>query len=230
MDTRQDLTRRTDVDNADIDDIIEIAAELQHDDQALADRASVKEVEDVARELDIDPAYVERAIEVLGQRRAAAETEGAERATRLTWAAATVAGVLLLILAVWFVSSQARSSRIAEADAVLSQAETQLTVVLDRQASLAPQLVALAGGDAAALTAATQALTEATTVRDKLRASEALSIRMATALGGLSNGVDTDTRLNLQHELTGTQNRITVERQRYEAARVAREEAAAGGC
>lgn len=229
MDTRRRLVERNDVDNADIDDIIEIAARLQDDDEAAEDRASVEEVEAVAEELDIDPAYVEQAIEVLATQRREAALRAVRTRGQLQRGALVLAAIVLLVAGGWWVSNQARTARVRAAQTTLDQAETQLDAVLQRQATLAPQLVALAGGDATALTSAVTALREADTIEAKLDASETLSLRMATTLGSLPR-VDEDVRLNLQHELTGTQNRISVERQRYQAAKLARDEAARSGC
>lgn len=129
-----------------------------------------------------------------------------------------------------FTVSQTRAARIQRAEQQVAVAETALEAVLERQASMVPALVTLAGGEAGALEGGVSALREAPSIVQKLDASEALSIRMATTLGGLPATVDQTTRLDLQHELTRTQNHITAHRQAYEAARVARDDATSGGC
>ena len=95
METREALRRRSDVAEGDIDEIIGIAAEL-----ADADRpgASVAEIEAVARELQIDPKYVERAIEVLGQRREQVQRDAAARA-QTTRRALLVGGAAMGVVA-----------------------------------------------------------------------------------------------------------------------------------
>ena len=61
------------------------------------------------------------------------------------------------------------------------------------------------------------------TIADRLDASDALALELSTRLGQLPDTVDPQVRLNLHHEVTGAQNRISVERRRYEAARVSYE-------
>jgi len=230
MSTREALQQRPDIPDEDIDDVIAIAQELQDADRARADHASLAEVEEVAGELDIDPAYVEEALGELMRRRADAaadqEQQDATRRRLLLGGAATVGGTLLLGM-LWVATAL---PGLWSSAADLDRATAQLDVVIDRQASLAPQLVALAGGEAAGLTTAVQAVRDADTVPDRLAAADALGTAMATALAALPPGDDAaqQLRLNLQYEITGTANRIATEQARYEAARVVHEQAHAG--
>ncbi|MCB9674310.1 MAG: hypothetical protein H6737_04285 [Alphaproteobacteria bacterium] len=242
MSTRETLVRRPDVPDEDIDDIIEIAARLQDADVDAKPVASVDDVRKVAAELDIDPAYVDRAINQLkAQREEDARREKAEAAeaskTRARFGMAGVA--LLAALGLGFVGISgvtgivvlSADARMDEALSAKRHAEKNLETVLDRQAALAPQLVALAGGEARELTAKAAALKAADTIDAKLAASDALGLAMAEALGTLPPADDPSTqmsRANLQHEVSGITNRITVERRRYEEAALAYEEASAG--
>jgi hypothetical protein len=229
MATREDLLRRPDVPNEDIDDLIGIAQELQ-DAERRARGASVAEVEAVAAELEIDPAYVQQAIDVLRDRRAQ-DAEAAAARSASTRRALLIGGAALLgVLGVGGGVGAVSASRGSAARQELARAEANLDVVLQRQAALAPQLVAIAGGEAEGLEALAAKVREGT-VEERMRASEALGAELAKRLGALppaTTDAAAQQRLSLQHELSGAQNRITVERRRYEEARLAAEQAS--GC
>ena len=107
----------------------------------------------------------------------------------------------------------------------------QLSVVLDRQAAIAPQLVAMGGGDPSALTQLSSEVGSAAGMETRLLKSKELGIEMAKGLAtkpGTLTEAEAQLRLNLQHEVTGTQNRITTEARRYRAAQAAHREAASG--
>ncbi|MCA9570529.1 MAG: hypothetical protein KC656_21955 [Myxococcales bacterium] len=228
MGTRETLFERADVRDEDVDDIVALAARLQDEARDAADEPTAEEVQAVARELDIAPEYVDQAIaKVAAQKEAEAasrarEAQEAGERRQLLLRGAGVAGALgalgllgLLGLAV------AADSRMDTARGVRDQAERSLVVVLDRQASLAPQLVGLAGGDGAELASLASDLRGAGDLDARMAASDALGAAMATALGRLPPAADpatTQSRLELQYEVTGTANRITTERRRYEEA------------
>ena len=242
MGTREVLVKRADVRNDDIDDIIGIAAELQEQERRDAEGASASDVASVAAELDIDPAYVDAAIGQLKLRREqaarAAETaarEAAEHQARTRRVGLIAAGVTAVLAAVFALGlggvATLADSRLDTAANDQQRASANLSTVLQRQATLAPQLVALAGGPTGELTALADALREATTVEDQLRASDALGTAMATQLGRLPPPTDAATaqsRADLQHEVSGITNRITVERRRYDEATLVYEQAQQG--
>ncbi len=238
MGIREELLRRGQVPQDEVDDVIAEAGRLQEHERALAEnRATREELDRVAGELDISPEYVERALKQREEARraaaqrvldeAAAMKASAQRRKVLGLGALGVAGVLgASLLGLGWIGSDAVSDAAAET----AQAEAQLTAVLERQASLAPQLVGLAGGDPGQLSSLAAKVREAEDLSERLAASDALSIEMATTLGGLpapENDATAQLRLNLQYEVTGSQNRITVESRRHQEA-VARWEQAAG--
>ena len=111
MQTREQLRRRPDVPDEDIDDIIAIASELQEADRRADESATIQEIEAVAEELDIDPSYVEKAIATLEGRReeeAASAEQAREQARRSRaawaragrWLALGMGVVVLLVFAV----------------------------------------------------------------------------------------------------------------------------------
>jgi LemA protein len=234
---RTTLLERADVPNDDIDDVIAIAQELQDAQRAEADGASLADVQDVARELDIDPAYVEQALTELTRRReeaqeadeAQAEAAAAQRAAVGRAAGVGLAGLLgLLVLAMLWVGTAVPGLRTASLE--VATAEAQLDAVLDRQAGLAPQLVSLAGGDARGLQSHLDAVRSAPDVQAKLQASDALGAAMAERIAQLkpTDEASQQLRLNLQYEITGSTNRVATERARYERARVAYEQRSHG--
>ncbi len=238
MRTRDALVQRADVPDTDIDEIIEIAARLQDEEAAAKPMASVQDVEAVAAELDIDPSYVDAAINTLAERRAA-EAAAAEEAAENVAAVTATAGALglgvvamgvggvFLILVVLGGLTLSADSRMDTALAEQQRAEVNLDTVLDRQAALAPQLMALAGGDAKALTDKAETLRNAPDIESKLAASDALGVALANALGGLPP-TQSQARDDLRHEIAGTANRINVERRRYEDAKLTYETASTG--
>jgi LemA protein len=229
MQARDALKRRPDVDDDDIDDIIGIAAELQDAERQAAGRVTQQEVEDVARELDIDPAYVDQAIRALAERRAQAKADQAEQEAQaaakrkqLGMAGAGVAGLALLAALAVGGMGMSGASQVRAAQAEVAQAEAALDVVLERQASLLPQLVAMAGGQSNPdLDALSTQVREAPTVDERLKASDILARELAAALGALPTSADpavNQQRMELQYEVTGSQNRISTELRRYRAA------------
>jgi hypothetical protein len=80
MDPREAVRQRRDVSSADVEQIIEVAAGLQDVDQSAAARPTVAELEAVASELDILPAYIDQAIDRLREERQAAAEKASETA------------------------------------------------------------------------------------------------------------------------------------------------------
>ncbi|MCP4809039.1 MAG: LemA family protein [Proteobacteria bacterium] len=219
---REKLLRRPDVPNEQIDDVIERAQALQDEALEASEGATLEELEAVARELEIDPRFVEEALEHLkrDEEHAAAQAEkdaiaeSAAQAGRTRTIGLVLAG--LLALGAGFGGlGLVGSSQLAQVTQDRVAAEVALDVVLDRQAALLPQLVALSGGDGRALAEAQESLAAAETIDDRLDASQELSISAAELL---AQADESTVKTEVQFELTGTQNRITTERRRYEEA------------
>ena len=230
---RQQLLRRRDVPDEDIDDIVELAQKRQ--DEALArreGRASVDEVKAVAAELDIAPEHVEAAIHDLRRQReqaavAEAEAERLEELQRtrrglMMRKLAKVGGAVMLALSM-LTGGLAMSGRstMLQAQRAVAEAQVDVDTALTRQASLAPQLVALAGAQGEDLSALQAAVRDAPDLASQLAAADALTTAMASKLGSLppaASDAEATARLNLQDELTGSQNRVAVELRRYNDA------------
>ena len=234
MSLREQLRRRADVPNEEIDDVIERAAALQDEDRRAAEGASIEEVERVAAELDIDPSYVEEALNQLQKEKEAeklraeleAAREEAQRGRSKRFAMIGLAG-LLAVGAGFGGLGVVGANQLSASATQVEQSEVALHAVLDRQAALLPQLVALTGAERLD----TSALDQAEDVDARLQASRELSITAAELLAEAppaTSEADAQTRLNLQYELTGTQNRITTEQRRYEEAKSAYDAAADG--
>ena len=225
MQTREQLRRRPDVPDEDIDDIIAIASELQEADRRADESATVEEIEAVAAELDIDPSYVEKAIATLEGRRAeqaASAEQSREQASRsrARWARAgrwLAMGLGILMLLTSGVALRGRS-QLAAASANVRGAEASLQVAVERQAALVPRLVALQGGDASRLASLAGAVREAEGAIAQVDASAALDQALAEELGKLSSSSSADDLIELRYEIVGSQNRISTEQRRYAEA------------
>ncbi len=222
--TRDQVLRRPEIRPDEVDDIVAIASELQDAERERAAAPSAAEVEAVARELDIDPSYVDAAVQEHRRRKdaaAKAATDAAAAARTRNFGLLAAAGGLAslafgaLVIAAgwgWLASSSIQAARIEE-----HRTEGALITALDRQQALAPQLVALAGGSFTPPAAPPPGAP----IEVRLQASERLGTALAEALSVLPPSSDPamgQQRLNLQYELTGTQNRISVERQRWQQA------------
>jgi hypothetical protein len=211
------LERRQDVDDDDIPDIIGLAERLQARSREEGGSVSVQEVQAVAAELGIEATFVEEAIaqrEAEKQARAqAARSRARLRRRGLQGVAALLAAAMLGLVGLGAVGA----GPVRASARHVEEAESALVEVVERQATLAPQLLASVGGDAGALDVATAALRQAPDVEARLEASAELSAAMARELARLPESED-GARLNLSYEITGTQNRITAEARRYRAA------------
>jgi len=137
-----------------------------------------------------------------------------------------IAGLILVV--VFGVQSCTRYNRIVAADEEVKTAWAQVQTVLKRRADLIPNLVATVKGFAAQEKEVLVAVTEARakvggagTIAQQVEANTALS----SALGRLMVVVErypelksNQNFLQLQDELAGAENRIAVERRRYNLA------------
>ena len=134
--------------------------------------------------------------------------------------------VILLILALVFGSSYfSRRNQMAIKKEAINAAWAQVDVVLQRRADLIPNLVETVKGFAAHeekvfgdIAAARSALIGARTPADKIAANGALDSALSRLLVITENYPQlrsNENFLRLQDELAGTENRIAVERRRY---------------
>jgi len=212
-----------------IDDVVGVAARLAEEEADRRRGASVEELKAVARELNVGEEFVDEALrvrerekearaEAVRQEAVAAVARQAQVRGLLIRAGAALVGVVLLLFGVALYGS----SGLTSAAQAVKAAEAQVEVVVDREVSLAPQLVALAGGDAAALDAARAKVQAAPDMKARIAAAEDLSAAMTAALARApENAADSQARLNLQYEIVGAQNRVTTELRRLAEARAA---------
>lgn len=211
---REDLQKRYDIPEEDLDDVLAIAHKLQDEARSAPRTMGRSDLEAVASELAISPEFVDKAVEELKRQRE--DRQVAERARVAAQerfkktAVAVGAGVLLLLAGLGGVGAIGVNAAATRAQG----AESALNVVIDRQVALLPQLVALSGGDPGSLRAYEARLKDADTVGERLEAARELSNAMAAKVGKLPPG----DRQSLQYDIVGTQNRITVEQRRYEEA------------
>jgi len=141
------------------------------------------------------------------------------------WAALVVIVLIVLLIGGMFIS--ARNTMVRKNETIKSD-WAQVDVVLERRADLIPNLVATVRGVAAqevtvftAVANARANLVNAQTPKDKIAANQQLDGALVKVLA-LSERYpelkSNESFLQLQDELAGTENRIAVERRRYDDA------------
>lgn len=217
---RETLAQREGLSDDDVQQVIGRAAQRQAE---ASGKTSQAEVEDIARQLDIDPIYVGDSLRELRlERQAALRAKSATEARKKRLTTNLVAGAAVF-LAFFFLFALSGARPIKDARNRALDTGGRLAQVIDRQARLAPQLLALSGGRApASLAEAQRQLEAAATPEEKLAASRQLSTALAEALATLpapSSPAEESGRQELRFELTGAENRITTEQRRYEEAK-----------
>jgi LemA protein len=217
MATISDIKQQRHLSSAEMDEVIERAAKLQVQSGQGPSGFTVEQLKQLGEEVDIDPRFVDSALEQMRVEKQAASAAAARaRALRKKLLLAGAAALALLLLVAWLGSSGVR-----EAQGRAEVAGSALAAVIDRQSALLPQLLAMGGGTASELEAHRKRLAEASTPDERAQAADRLQVAMAGALAKLPSPADpaqAQMRLSLHHELVGAQNRITVERRRYDEA------------
>ena len=209
MATRDELLRRADVPDEDVDDLIEIAARRQDEARrAVEGLTTVSEVQKVAAELDIAPEHVESAIrELKGTREAEAQAavraqeERQRRRGRLGVVAMGAVGLAVCLGLGVGLLGWVGASGVQQAQGEAVAAEARVVAALERQASLAPQLAGLAGAGGADLAPLQEAVREAEDLKARLAAADALSAAIADRLGKLPPA-STEAEQTLRVQLT----------------------------
>lgn len=120
----------------DVDDVIGIASEMQATD---ADHLSIEELREVASELDVPDRYVAPAVTELARRRAERLAAEAQRVRRRRVLVAAILGVLG-VLVIWAVLGQASlSGDLAAVEAARAQVDNVVTLRKKRIAEWGPR-------------------------------------------------------------------------------------------
>jgi len=137
-------------------------------------------------------------------------------------------GVIALLLVVGFSSYIGAKNQMVTKNETVKAAWSQVDIVLQRRADLIPNLVETVKGFAAQeqtvfgdIAKARSQLLGATTPSDKIAANKQLDGALGRLLVVVENYPQlrsNENFLRLQDELAGTENRISVERNRYNAA------------
>lgn len=220
--TRRQLRARTDIDDEDIDDIIGLAAELQEAQRRADAGPSMAEIQAVAGELDIEAVYIEQAVARLVAQR---EDEAAEvvavalrkkeRAKLVALAVVTLLGMAAVGLGAQVYLANNAVSRMHDSVKNVENAAAYVSLVLDRQVALVPQLIAVSGGDPTPLEERVAQMQAADMLSERLEISQTLNTELTRVLAALppaENDTEAIQRLGLTHELTGIQNRLNNER------------------
>jgi LemA protein len=141
---------------------------------------------------------------------------------------AIIGGVLLVVLLIGFSMYVSRRNQMVALKENVQQAWSQVDVVIQRRADLVPNLVATVKGYATHekeifenVARARAALAGAQTPASRIAANEQLTGALGRLLAIVENYPDLKANQNflqLQDELAGTENRIAVERRRYNQA------------
>jgi LemA protein len=139
-----------------------------------------------------------------------------------------VVGVLLLAVAVVFFSYQGARNQMVSKDQAVKAAWSEVDVQLERRADLIPNLVSTVKGFTkeessvfADIAQAREGLMNAQTPQDKIAANNQIDASLAKVLVLTENYPQlrsSDQFMRLQDELSGTENRISVARKRYNDA------------
>jgi LemA protein len=191
---------------------------------AAKDNYKTSDLIEVGAQVDLPPQLIERAIrEIEAERVEAAELEQLQRRVRrrLLVGAATSLGLVALGLLIVANGLLRQEERV---EAAWAQVENQL----QRRAALLPRLSAVAesavlrdSGLPAQLRQAHAALDHASTLGEKAQASDrvgAVIDRFQRRLASDSAASRDPLLLALQYEITGAENRLAVERMRYNQA------------
>jgi LemA protein len=217
MGARETLANQRRLSDQEADEILRRASVLQEKERAKSEGRSVADVMEIGAEIDIDQKWIDAALAETDREKANAEVAKAASTKRMKAGLAAIGSALFLTLGLGWAGSI--SVKGAAADA--ARARIAFDTVIDRQAALVPQLVAVAGGETGRVVELRAALDAAKTTSERSKAAEALQLELATTLGKLSPASDDATaqqRLSLQHEIVGSQNRISVEKRRYDEA------------
>jgi LemA protein len=197
------------------------AAELQIQAEHLGTRWPRVVVDESAAAAGISRECVEQAIQQLQAERTA---QRARRATRRRMGRAVVICVVVCLTLTAFVSHRAFNTRLAAVEAT----QAQLDNVLQRRHDLIPNLMAVAKASAAhekdlivALSTLYQALPRVHTLEQKQALEAQLSDtvkQLMTTLRADPEASSTAVFLRLSDEMAGAENRMAVERKRYNDA------------
>jgi LemA protein len=204
--------------SSEVEAILRHAAELQHQAEKDARGVSRAALEGGAEAAGIPKEYIEQAIADVRVQR---EREAARRAEHRRRLLAVGGAVLAILLVAVFYSQSILNARLA----AVEENQAQLENVLQRRHDLIPNLIALAKTSAAHEEALTRSVSEIYRelgqTRDferRQRLEQALDeglVRLLTRMRANPEASSTTLFVRLSDELAGAENRIAVERKRY---------------
>jgi Uncharacterized conserved protein len=204
-----------------VDEILWRAAELQHQAEQKQGAISRVALEGGAEAAGIPGEFVEQAIQELKAEREREAAQRAERRRILTTAG--IAGAVILVILVLF-SHRALNSRLAE----MEEKQAQLENVLQRRYDLIPNLIAISKSYAAhekELIASVSDVYQRLVETGAFEQRQTLEQELGEGIVKLMAAIRTDPRassialfIRLSDEMAGAENRIAVERKRYNEA------------
>jgi hypothetical protein len=182
---------------------------------------SVAEVQQVAAELELAPQHVASALDELSREREVARLDERRRRERVRSAGLLAGAAIALLGFVAVASAWSAAGEVTAAADEVTQARARLDSALDRQARTIATLVAAAGGPGAGLTQEVPAARAARDLADREAEVATLVAAAARAMAAwppAATPAAEQQRLSLSYELTGAENRSSVERARHQAA------------
>ncbi len=202
-------------------EILEIASRYYSESQ---NSYSLAELQDAGAEVQIPPEFIEKAlkdVQVKKQQQRQQQEQAQERRKTAQWIAAGVA----IIVSIWGIGAyNGLTNRAQEVEGRWAQVENQL----QRRADLIPNLVSVARSQATAeqevieqLERSRQAYLQATSMEEQ----QVAIVEVEAAIRQFQEAIARNPELeasqafqNLGYEIAGTENRIAVERMRYNEA------------
>jgi LemA protein len=202
-------------------EVLELASRYYNESQ---NSYSLAELQEAGAEVQIPPELIAKALEdvqVKKKQEQQQQEKAQERRKTAQWIAAGVA----VILSIWGIAAyNGLTSRAQDVEARWAQVENQL----QRRADLIPNLVTVARSQATVeqelieeLERSRQAYLQAASIDEK----QAAIAEVEAAIGQFQNATANNSNLensqafqNLSYEIAGTENRIAVERMRYNEA------------
>lgn len=131
---KTELQTEVQIDEADVDDVVEIATRMMQEEEG---QLSLAELQEVGEELDIPPEYIARAREELARQREVAQREAAAEAESKRKLRTTLTYVGLAVAAVVIVWGAIAASQLSDLHAAVEAQAAQVENVVARRATVA---------------------------------------------------------------------------------------------
>jgi LemA protein len=221
MEDAKQLLSRDKFNDKEVEEILKRAAQLQQEVETAEKEVNRSDLEAGAKEVGISQEFIERAIQELK----AEQQRQAVRKKKLT----LIIGIPAVIFAIIVILSAFNSHRVLNAQlSVVESKQAQLDNVLQRRHNLIPNLIAIAKASAthekdlvASISTLIQEIKQTKQFADKQPLENRLDAKVQQLMLEMRSDPETSSTavfIRLSDEMAGTENRISVERKRYNEA------------